>query len=258
MNELQIIEYKSERILTTQQLADSYETDKQVITNNFNRNKDRYAEGKHYYCLKGEELRDFGAINQFDFLPSNINTLYLWTEKGALLHAKSLNTDMAWEVYDQLVETYFKARGMQANLQHLSPQLQLLINLETTQKEMQAQIQATNDKVDGIRDIVALSPTQWRKDTGNMINKMALKLGGYEHIKAIRDESYRLLEQRFGVALNVRLANKKKTLTYNGVCKSKVDKINQLDVIADDKKLIEGYTAIIKELAIKYSIDIGA
>ena len=30
--------------------------------------------------------------------------LYLWTEKGALLHAKSLNTDKAWEVYDYLVD----------------------------------------------------------------------------------------------------------------------------------------------------------
>lgn len=35
--------------------------------------------------------------------------LYLWTEKGVLLHAKSLNTDKAWEVYDYLVDYYFRA-----------------------------------------------------------------------------------------------------------------------------------------------------
>lgn len=39
-----------------------------------------------------------------------------------------------------------------------------------------------------------------------------------------------------------------------GVCKSKRDKLNNLDVIADDKKLIEGYVAIVKELAIKYGV----
>ena len=37
-------------------------------------------------------------------------SLYLWTEKGALLHAKSLNTDKAWEVYDYLVDFYFRVK----------------------------------------------------------------------------------------------------------------------------------------------------
>lgn len=63
---------------------------------------------------------------------------------------------------------------------------------------------------------------------------------------------YKLLEQRMGVALGIRLTNKKKTMALNGVCKSKIDKLNQLDVIADDKKLIEGYIAIVKEMAIKH------
>nr|WP_019292877.1 hypothetical protein [Lactococcus petauri] len=38
------------------------------------------------------------------------NQLYLWTEKGALLHAKSLGTDEAWDMYDILVDTYFKVQ----------------------------------------------------------------------------------------------------------------------------------------------------
>lgn len=95
--------------MTTQQLAESYEADTQVITNNFNRNKDRYQEGKHFICLTGEALREYRAKNQNDVLP-NANKFYLWTEKGAFLHAKSLNTDMAWKVYDMLVNNYFKKK----------------------------------------------------------------------------------------------------------------------------------------------------
>ena len=34
--------------------------------------------------------------------------MYFWTEKGAFLHAKSLNTDKAWELYDKLVDCYFR------------------------------------------------------------------------------------------------------------------------------------------------------
>lgn len=106
MEELQIVEYNNIRVLTTQQVAESYETEQQIVTNNFNRNKERYIEGKHYICLKGDELREFRAKNQNDVLP-NANKLYLWTQKGCLLHAKSLNTDIAWEVYDRLVDNYF-------------------------------------------------------------------------------------------------------------------------------------------------------
>ena len=100
-----IIEQSGQRVLMTAQLAEAYGTDTKVISKNFIRNKERYEEGRHFYLVKGEDLK---AIRQFDDLPKNINKLYLWTERGALLHAKSLNTDKAWEVYDYLIENYFR------------------------------------------------------------------------------------------------------------------------------------------------------
>lgn len=105
MNELQITEYKNIRVLTTQQIAEAYGTDSKTISYNFNHNKERYIDGKHFICLSGDELRAFREIHD---LPNNLNKLYLWTEKGAFLHAKSLNTDVAWEVYDRLVDNYFE------------------------------------------------------------------------------------------------------------------------------------------------------
>lgn len=104
MNNLTETEYKEIRVLTTQQIAEAYGTDSKTISYNFNHNKERYKEGKHFILLVGEELRAFREIHD---LPSNLNKLYLWTEKGAFLHAKSLNTDSAWDVYDRLVDDYF-------------------------------------------------------------------------------------------------------------------------------------------------------
>ena len=108
MNNLTVTEYKNIRVLTTQQIAEAYGTDKKVISYNFNHNKDRYIEGKHYLKLEGVEKTEF--INRLENHDGskNAKTLYLWTEKGAFLHAKSLNTDRAWEVYDRLVDEYFK------------------------------------------------------------------------------------------------------------------------------------------------------
>ena len=125
MNELQITEYKNIRVLTTQQIAEAYGSDTRVISNNFNRNKERYIEGKHYICLEGEELKDFKTNHQFDE-SSRINKLYLWTEKGAFFHAKSLNTDTAWEVYDRLVDNYFNKKKPMSPVEMMRIQLGMI------------------------------------------------------------------------------------------------------------------------------------
>lgn len=110
MNVPKIIERAGERVLTTAQLAESYGTDTIAIQQNFHNNKSRYVEGKHFYLLTGESLRRLKRdLENFDVaIPKNVNRYYLWTERGALLHAKSLNTDKAWAVYDFLVEYYFR------------------------------------------------------------------------------------------------------------------------------------------------------
>lgn len=106
------IEQEGQRVLLTSQLAESYATTPEIISNNFNRNRARYEAGKHYFVLEGDALRKFKANHQFDEQLKFSTKLYLWTERGALLHAKSLNTDRAWEVYDRLVETYFRAAAL--------------------------------------------------------------------------------------------------------------------------------------------------
>ncbi|MDO0132411.1 hypothetical protein KLN18_15120 [Clostridioides difficile] len=65
------------------------------------------------------------------------------------------------------------------------------------------------------------------------------------------------MNNRFGVDLKTRLNNKRKRMREEGISKSKIDKTNFLDVIAEDKKLIEGYIYIVKDMAIKYGISIN-
>ena len=102
----QLIEIEGQRVLTTAQLAQSYGTSEKLIRQNFGNNKARYKEGKHCILLRGDKLRTFKRdFENLGFAP-NLNKLYLWTEKGALLHAKSLNTGRAWEAYEMLVDEY--------------------------------------------------------------------------------------------------------------------------------------------------------
>ena len=111
MNNLQIIEHRNERVLTTQQLAEIYETSANNIKNNFNNNKDRFIEGRDYYLLKGNDLKEFLQVNINDLQnKSKIRSMYLWTERGANRHSKILDTDQAWKQFDVLEETYFKVK----------------------------------------------------------------------------------------------------------------------------------------------------
>ncbi|MGO5051213.1 hypothetical protein ACTQ6A_01660 [Lachnospiraceae bacterium LCP25S3_G4] len=110
------------------------------------------------------------------------------------------------------------------------------------------------DRVDSIREVIVLDTTSWRDDTRNLINKMANELGGGQAFSQVRSESYELLDKRMGVNLKQRLTNKIRRMVEEGICKSRRDKLTCMDIIVEDKKLIEGYTAIIKEIAIRYGV----
>ena len=69
------VEQEGQRVLLTSQLAEAYETTVKVISNNFNRNKERYIKGKHYFLLEGEVLKEFKATNQFEEQLKNIKQL---------------------------------------------------------------------------------------------------------------------------------------------------------------------------------------
>jgi len=250
MNNLQIVEHQNQRVLTTKQLAKFYDTDPKTITRNFERNKSRYQEGTHYFALTGEELARFKGSRQNDDSLKYVSVLYLWTERGCLNHAKSLGTDEAWAVYDELVETYFRVKELKTQLSELSPQLQLLINLELKQKELEQEIAVTKSQVNNIKDTIINRNEDWRKDVTKKLRKIGLKHGDY---KKFVDESYKLLEERAGCDLHRRLENLKQRMALEGATKTAISKANYLDVISMDKRLKEIYIGIVARMYIKYA-----
>jgi ORF6N domain/ORF6C domain len=147
---LTVLEQNGQRVLTTAQLAEVYGADRQQISKNFTRNSSRYTEGKHYYALTGEQKRHFLNRVQIDDGSRNASVLYLWTEKGAWLHAKSLNTDEAWDAYEMLVDDYYVKLEQ---VKVLSPEEQLLASMEltvSTNKQMKVighKVQMLEEKV---------------------------------------------------------------------------------------------------------------
>lgn len=102
------VEYQSQRVLTSAQIAEYYKTTVVRIKQNFNANKDRFVAGKHFFKIDGNDLQNLRvAFGDLQISPKT-RTLYLWTKRGAARHAKMLNTNKAWEVFEELEDCYFE------------------------------------------------------------------------------------------------------------------------------------------------------
>ncbi|RNC98257.1 ORF6N domain-containing protein [Lysinibacillus halotolerans] len=110
MQQLPVIEHLDKRVLTTNQIAEAFGTNAKIIARNFQRNQDRYEQGMHYFALSGETLKQFKSSRQNDVSLKYVSVLYLWTEQGAWLHAKSLNSDKAWQAYNMLISSYYQIK----------------------------------------------------------------------------------------------------------------------------------------------------
>lgn len=111
MEKLPEIKYDNQLILTTEQLADFYETTTDVLSQNFKRNKNKFSEGIHYFLLEGDVLKRFkNHLTNSQLVAKRASHLYLWTKRGASRHSKMLGTDRAWDMYDVLEENYFNPK----------------------------------------------------------------------------------------------------------------------------------------------------
>ncbi|EHL0087160.1 ORF6N domain-containing protein [Escherichia coli] len=107
---LSTITYKQIPVITTELLAHLYGTEAIRIRQNHHENKGRFIEEKHFFKLEGETLREFKHRVAFNYsvkIARNVRSLILWTERGAARHAKMLETDQAWEVFEKLEDCYF-------------------------------------------------------------------------------------------------------------------------------------------------------
>ena len=160
MYKLEQVKYDDQVILTTEQLAEFYETSTRAIAQNFKNNESKFQEGKHYFLLRGKNLKKFRL--QFENFESQISpmtrALYLWTKRGASRHAKMLGTDRAWDVYDELEENYFNPKTQQRLPQSPTEMLKLAIDstLETADK-----VEKLTTRMDDLEQNASIDPGEY-------------------------------------------------------------------------------------------------
>ena len=110
-------------------------------------------------------------------------------------------------------------------------------------------------KVQLVYDCTTITHDNWRTHVRPLINQIAKYipvLDSTDRFSAAWQESYHRLEQKFNCNLTLRVNNKKERLRLAGATKKVIDKINNLDVIGEDKRLIECYISILKRMVLEY------
>lgn len=249
----------NQKVVSAKTVAEIHGMEVKHVNELINNNIKRFKEGIDIIDVINDDNFKV-VVNDLGLKGSNrTKNIYLLSERGYAKLIKIMDSDLAWEIHDQLMDEYFSMREEKSK--PVSQLDAIIAGLQATKElqekmEVVEQVQVQQQQaIQNIRNVVAINTTDWRKDTTNIINRIAMSRdGGADNIHAVRKESYELLEKRANCKLSVRRKNLQRVMLENGVSKSKVDKITYLDVIERDNRLKEIYIAIIKEMAIKYNV----
>jgi len=242
---LAVKEYQGKRVVTFREIDSVHEKSESSARKRFYKNKKRFELGKDYFVLSKDEAHKYGIMAP--------NGLVLITENGYRMIVKTFEDDLAWEVQRQLVDSYFRPQTIQQPTTQIEALLQTVQILAKQEKQIFA-LEETQSKqeqtIQNIKDALLPADKEWRKYINEQVNKIAKSRG--DDYQGTRQESYELLENRAACDLGRRVKNYKERLFEAGSSKTKINGVCRLDVIEQDKRLKEIYSAIVKELSIKY------
>ncbi len=192
---------------------------------------------------------------------------FLLTKKGCELYGTRMTgekgTQFAVQYIDRFNQMENHIKQNEIDTTQLSPQLQMMnqmfqavANNELETKEAKELALQAASTANNISNIVSITNIDWRKKVDVVLKKIAQKWTGSEPYRSVRNYSYEKLEKRAGCNLNVRLNNRKERSAAKGMSKTYVSNINKLDVIAEEKRFVEIYIQVVKEMAIQFKVDI--
>ncbi|MEF3111351.1 ORF6N domain-containing protein [Raoultella sp. WB_B2P2-3] len=108
---LPVIEWCGVRVVTTDTLAKGYGVPEINIRNNLANNRDRFVENVHIFTLRSAALKAFrNQVNDIHSVNKHTTALTLWTERGAARMSKIIDSDQAWNFFENMEDSYFSRR----------------------------------------------------------------------------------------------------------------------------------------------------
>lgn len=204
-----------------------------------------------------KDMAEYGFEVGKDFSPISVKTPnggrprieYVMTLDMAKEVAMIQRTDRGKQARQYFIEIDKQAHH---DMTGLSPETRAAVAATQALAAQERRLNRVDAKVNAISDIVSISTMDWRRATREIITKIVHMRG--DDYQATRNDIYRDVEQRGGYSLSTRLTNLRNRMAGEGQSLSKRNKTNKVDVIGNDKRLIEIYMAVVKDHAIKYRV----
>ena len=97
-----------------------------------------------------------------------------------------------------------------------------------------------------------VNDSKWRKRTDTLLRTTAYSLGDIKCIANLRRKTYSVMEKRLGINFDDRIKRRGKRMAEEGICKSKIDKVNPMTIITEDKRLIDSYVSAVRDVCASF------
>ncbi|MCX0360378.1 ORF6N domain-containing protein [Clostridium perfringens] len=252
---------EGQKVMLVKTIAEIHKSEFKKLNELINKHLEEFEIGIDILDLKNsvlsrDSLLEIGFTNQ---VIANSNNIYLLSQRGyvKLVAMMSNSNEKKWEVMNYLIDDYFSMKAEKRNdFEDLSPELQMSYNLLRAMEKQEKRTRKLEQDVSQIKDVMLSknNTKNWRKTCKDTLVKTAYNMGGVnEYLGDLYTLSYTWLEERLHISLDKRLHNARKRMIKQGATKTEAEKLNALDIIENDKKLIEPYIQIVKEIGVKYS-----
>ena len=154
--EIEVNEFKEQRILTSWDIAKLHEREVREITQNFNYVKEKLILGEDYFLIPRNKISESKILIQ-DFIPNNVKEIQIFTESGYLMLVKTFEDDLSWRIQRELVKNYF--RKMNNTPKSFKEALYLAYQQAERIEKLEEQAKLNAPKVDFYNDVTGSNTT---------------------------------------------------------------------------------------------------
>lgn len=137
---INIVEYLGKRVVTLDMIDKLHHRPDGTASRNFTKNKERFEDGKHFYLVDFSKNNDFRSFN-IEVPPRGLIVI---TERGYSMLVKSFNDDFAWDVQEQLSDSYFDTGKQMSTAEFILHQAQIAVDQERKIKAIEVRQDATD------------------------------------------------------------------------------------------------------------------
>ncbi|EQF27392.1 hypothetical protein QEW_0741 [Clostridioides difficile CD160] len=138
--------------------------------------------------LETDTLLELGYAKQSITQADNI---FLLSERGYSKLIKIMDTDLAWEIHDKIMDEYFSMREkLNDPFENLSPELKVIIKLEQRQTELESGQQELEEKVNVLYDFSTIDYNQ-QETIRSLVNRRVIQVYQCLNFSAYEDAKLR-------------------------------------------------------------------